>query len=79
MASTAEDFSEYQVAWLRSIYSIVLILFCFNLTFAIYNYKNYIYPIRENSKLISLFYSFILITCISHLFVYIDLEIQPRI
>ena len=79
MTSTAEDFSEYQVAWLRSIYSIVLILFCFNLTFAIYNYKNYIYPIRENSKLITLFYSFILVTCISHFFVYIDLEIQPRI
>ena len=62
---------------LRVLYSIVVACFLFNLIFAFYNVFVYVFPMKEKSKLIFLFYGLIFMTCIFHIMVYLHLDIYP--
>ena len=70
--------SEYQEKWLRGIYSVVLILFCISLVFALFNVFAYVYPMQERSKLIFLFYGLVFVICTLHIAVYLNLVIRAE-
>ena len=66
------------MVWLRSLYTIVLICFCTNLGLSLFNIIKYVYPMKERSKLILLFYGLILVSNVCYIIVYLHLDITPR-
>ena len=66
------------MVWLRSLYTIVLIFFCTNLGLSLFNIIKYVYPMKERSKLILLFYGLILVSNVCYITIYIHLDITPR-
>ena len=80
MTSKASDLNDHptQVTILRILYTIVVTLFVFNFGFALHNVVRYVYPMKEKSKLIILFYGLIFMTCIFHIIVYLHLDIDPN-
>ena len=66
------------MVWLRSLYTIVLIFFCSNLALALFNIIKYVYPMKERSKLIILFYALIFISSVCYIAIYLHLDIVPK-
>ena len=76
--SLVEDqFDEDDMVWLRCLYTIVLIFFCTNFALSIFNIIKYVYPMKERSKLIMLFYGLIIISNVCYITIYIHLNIAP--